>query len=56
MTTIFDSIMFCAAIYKTIEGLHRYIKQGDSSMLALIGAHSLVYFACVFPSNNNTVA
>lgn len=48
LATIFDTTMFGAVIYKTIEGLRRYVKHGDRSMLALIGAHSLIYFACVY--------
>ena len=40
--------MFGTVIYKTIEGLRRHVKDGDRSMLALIGAHSLIYFACVY--------
>lgn len=48
LATIFDMIMFGAAIYKMIEGLLRYVKHGGHSMLALISAYSFIYFACVY--------
>ena len=47
MATIYDTAVFVAVCSKTISGLRRYSRDGNRNMLGLMGAHSLVYFACV---------
>ena len=44
---IFETTMFGAVIYKTTDGLRRYVKRSNRSMPALIGSRTLIYSACV---------
>ena len=50
MATIYDTAVFVAVLSKTISGPRRFSRDGNRSMLGLMGAHSLVYFAYAVPS------